>query len=118
MLHVDDLQRRIEDTARTAGPEPTFPQLELQRLLPHLRLQHTVEPRPALVGYTRYERLWVQINRVVRRFAAHAVEPAVVQQNEFNSALLAALEQFADANAALRAAINIERMTEERRTKN
>jgi hypothetical protein len=109
MLNVDDLQRRVEASAAQAGSEPSFPQLELQRLLPHLGLQHAVEPRPALVGCTRYERLWVRINKAIRRIAAHAVEPVVTQQNEFNAALLGAVEQLMQADAAVRAAISVER---------
>lgn len=109
LLRVSELQRRIEAAAQAAGPEPAFPQLELQQLLPHLRLRYAVNPRPAFVPRTRYERLWTWINTIVRRFAAHAVEPAVTQQNEFNAALLHTLEQMITADAALRAAISIER---------
>ncbi len=109
LLRVSDLQRRIEAAAQAAGSEPTFPQLELHQLLPHLRLQHTVEPRPAFAPRTRYERVWARINTIVRRFAAHAIEPAVTQQNEFNAALLHALEQMIAADATLRAAISVER---------
>jgi hypothetical protein len=82
-----------------------MPQLTLQQLLPVLREQQSVEPRPALIGRTRYERLWARINRVVRRVAAHAVEPAVAQQNEFNAATQVALEGLIEADAALRAAV-------------
>jgi hypothetical protein len=101
-IQVDELQRQIDTAAAQAGPEPAFPQLELQRLLPVLREHHAVEPRPPLIGRTAYERLWVRINQVVRRFAAHAVEPAVTQQNEFNHALLDTIESMIEADAALR----------------
>lgn len=104
-VHVDDLMREIEATAAQAGAEPRFPQLELEQLLPTLREQHLVQPRPPLIGHTRYERLWVRINKLVRRFAAHAVEPAVAQQNEFNATLQTTLEDLITANARLRAAV-------------
>jgi hypothetical protein len=104
-VQVDELQREIDAAAAEAGPEPAFPQLELQRLLPLLREYHTVEPRPPLIGRTAYERLWVRINQVLRRFAAHAVEPVVAQQNEFNRALLDTLERLIEADAALRGAV-------------
>ena len=104
-IQVDQLQRAIEAAAAQAGPEPAFPQLELQRLLPALREYHAVEPRPPLIGRTAYERLWVRINQVVRRCAAHAVEPAVAQQNEFNRALLDTLERLIEADAVLRGAV-------------
>ncbi|HEX6293116.1 MAG TPA: hypothetical protein VFZ66_28300 [Herpetosiphonaceae bacterium] len=105
MLRAEDLQREIDAAAAQAGPEPSFPQLELQQLLPLLREHHMVEPRPPLIGRTAYERLWVRINRVVRRIAAHAVEPAVTQQNEFNRTLLETLEGLIQADAALRGAV-------------
>jgi hypothetical protein len=104
-IRVDELQQEIETAASQAGPEPAFPQLELQRLVPALREYHAVEPRPPLIGRTSYERLWVRINQVLRRFAAHAVEPAVAQQNEFNRALLDTLERLIEADAALRGAV-------------
>jgi hypothetical protein len=109
LLRVDELQREIDAAAAQAGPEPAFPQLELQRLLPILREHHVVEPRPPLIGRTAYERLWVRINQVIRRFAAHAVEPAVAQQNEFNHALLDTLEGLIQADAALRGAVVAQR---------
>jgi hypothetical protein len=104
-IQVDELQRQIDAAAAQAGPEPEFPQLELQRLLPILHERHIVEPRPPLIGRTAYERLWVRINQVVRRFAGHAVEPAVTQQNEFNRATLELLEDLIAADAALRGAV-------------
>jgi hypothetical protein len=103
--NVDQLMREVAQAAAHAGPEPPFPQLALQRLLPELRERHVVEPRPPLIGRTRYERLWVRINTFVRRFAAHAVEPAVAQQNEFNTALLHTLEELIAADAAIRGTI-------------
>jgi hypothetical protein len=106
-IRVDDLMREVADQAAGGGPEPVFPQLELQRLQPELRQHAEVEPRPVLLGRTRYERLWVRINTLVRRVAAHAVEPAVTQQNEWNAATLAALDGLIDADATLRATIAI-----------
>lgn len=110
-MDVDQLQQRIAETAQAAGVDPVFPQLELQRMLPHLRGHHVVEPRPAWAPRTAYERVWARINGVVRRVAAHAVEPAVAQQNEGNAAVLAALEQLIEADAALRAAVSVARMS-------
>jgi hypothetical protein len=104
-LNVDEIMQTISARAAVAGAEPSMPQLTLQQLLPVLREQQTVEPRPALIGRTRYERLWARINRIVRRVAAHAVEPAVAQQNEFNAATQIALEGLIEADAALRAAV-------------
>lgn len=109
-MNVDHLQQRIDDAAQAAGPEPLFPQLDLQRVLPHLRLHHLVEPRPAWAPRTAYERMWARINGLVRRGVAHAVEPAVAQQNEGNAAVLVALEQLIEADAALRAAVSVARM--------
>lgn len=104
-LNVDQIMLTIVERAASAGPEPALPQLELQQLLPTLREQQRVEPRPPLIGRTRYERLWARINRVVRRVAAHAVEPVVSQQNEFNAATETALEDLIRVDAALRAAV-------------
>jgi hypothetical protein len=108
-MNVDDWQRRVDETAQAAGPEPAFPHLDLQRLLPHLRLRHIVEPRPAWAPRTAYERLWAQVNAVIRRGAAHAVEPVVTQQNEWNAAVLQALEQMIEANTGVRAAVSVTR---------
>jgi len=104
-LFVDELMQQIEVAADQAGLEPAFPQLKLQQGLPLLREYHNVEPRPPLLGRTRYEQLWVRINQVVRRVAAHAVEPAVAQQNEYNAALLDAMEQLIAADAMLHGAV-------------
>jgi hypothetical protein len=114
-LHVDNLIREVNAAAENAGPEPVFPHLVLQQLVPLLREHHHVEPRPPLIGRTRYERLWVHINQILRRVAAHAVEPAVAQQNEFNTALLDALEQCMRADAELRASVVILRAKAEER---
>ncbi len=108
-INVDDLMHEIEAAAAQAGAEPPFPQLVMQQLLPALREYHAVEPRPPLIGRTRYERLWVRINKVLRRVAAHAVEPAVAQQNESNTAVLDALEQLLRADASLRAVVAAQR---------
>ncbi|HEY0604521.1 MAG TPA: hypothetical protein VGD58_16495 [Herpetosiphonaceae bacterium] len=118
IIEVDELQRQIDEAAEHAGAEPGFPQLELQRLLPVLREQHVVEPRPPLIGRTTYERVWVQINQIVRRFAAHAVEPAVAQQNEFNRATLDLLEGLIAADAALRGAVVARRAEQADRSQN
>jgi hypothetical protein len=104
-IHVDDLMREVDAAAEESGAEPAFPHLALQQLVPVLREHHHVEPRPPLIGRTRYERLWVHINQILRRVAAHAVEPAVAQQNEFNTALLDSLDQFMRADAELRASV-------------
>lgn len=103
-LDVEQIMQTVAARAAAAGPEPALPQLALQQLLPVLREQQRVEPRPPLIGRTRYERLWARINRVVRRVAAHAVEPVITQQNEFNAATEAALEDLLRVDAALRAA--------------
>ncbi len=108
-LNVDELMREIEAAAPQAGAEPQFPQLAMQQLWPALREYHAVEPRPPLIGRTRYERLWVRINQLLRRIAAHAVEPAVAQQNESNAAVLDALEQLLRADAGLRAVVTAQR---------
>lgn len=104
-INVSRIMQMLTERAAQAGPEPPLPQLEIQRMLPLLHEQQRVEPRPPLIGRTRYERLWARINRVVRRVAAHAVEPAVTQQNEFNAATQVALEGLIEADAALRAAV-------------
>lgn len=115
-IHVDDLMREVDAAAVGAGAEPTFPHLALQQLVPVLREYHHVEPRPPLIGRTRYERLWVHINQIVRRIAAHAVEPAVAQQNEFNTALVDTLEQCMRADAELRASVVALRAEHDNRT--
>ncbi len=109
-MNVDEWQRRVDQAAQAAGPEPAFPHLALQRLLPHLRLQHIVEPRPPWAPRTAYERLWTRINAIIRRGAAHAVEPAVTQQNEWNAAVFAAVEQIIEADDRVRAAVSVARM--------
>lgn len=106
-IKVDDLMREVAARAAAAGPEPMFPQLALGQLQPELCEHAEVESRPILLGRTRYERLWARINRLVRRVAAHAVEPAVTQQNEWNAATLAALDGLIAADATLRASIAI-----------
>lgn len=107
MRSVDQIMREIEAQAAQAGPEPIFGQLALQQLQPMLREYAHVEPRPPLIGRTRYERLWVRINTIVRRFAAHAIEPAVAQQNEWNTATLDAIDLLIRSDAALRASIDV-----------
>jgi hypothetical protein len=106
-MNVAELQQRVAETARAAGSDPPFPQLDLQRVLPQLHLHCVVEPRPVWAPRTAYERVWARINGLVRRVAAHVVEPALAQQNESNAAVLAALEHLIAADAALRAAISV-----------
>jgi hypothetical protein len=78
-------------------------QLRLQQLAPTLDLTVHVEPSPPLIGTTRYERLWVIINRCVRRVARHGVEPAVLAQNDVNTAILRTLRLLVTADATLHA---------------
>lgn len=117
-ISVEKLMREIEGAAAQAGPEPEFPHLRLQQIMPILREQQRVEPRPVLIGRTPYERIWARINRVARRWAAHAVEPAVAQQNEFNAALHETLEELIEADAALRAAVTALRAERVRASRN
>ncbi len=103
-IQVDNLMVELE--AQAAGrSEPDFPQQSLQEGLPELRDRQRVEPRPLLIGRTAYERLWVRINTLLRRAAAHAVEPVVIQQNEWNGAAGDAIERLIEADAAIRDAL-------------
>ncbi|WP_026370176.1 hypothetical protein [Kallotenue papyrolyticum] len=104
-MNVDDLMREIEAAAAAAGPEPVLPHLELSRLMPQLAADRRVEPRPPLVGRSAYERLWARINRLIRRVAAHGVEPVVHQQNAWNQAAVEAIAALAQAAAMLRGAV-------------
>jgi len=101
-----------ELTAQAAAlSEPDFPQQRLQELLPELHDRQRVEPRPLLLGRSLYERIWVAINTRLRRVAAHAVEPVVVQQNEWNAAAGDAVERLIEADAAIRDALLAVRAT-------
>jgi hypothetical protein len=104
-LDVDLLQRAIQEQAGTGGPEPPFYQLHLRQLAPLLEAAVRVEPNPTLLGRTRYERVWVIINRLVRRVARHGVEPAVLAQNQSNLAVLRAFHFLTQADAALHAEV-------------
>lgn len=95
----------LDAAATAAEPEPDFPQQRLQETLPELYDRQRVEPRPLLIGRTVYERLWVRINTRLRRVAAHAVEPVVTQQNEWNTAAAGAVERLVEADAAIRDAL-------------
>ena len=100
------LQAELEDRARAAaGPEPPFFQLHLQNLVPVLREAERVEPNPPLIGRTAYERLWVVINRIVRRVVRHGVEPAVHAQNAHNAAIGRMFDQLMAADESLHAEI-------------
>ena len=104
-LDVTLLQTAIEQRAREAGPEPAFYQLHLRQLIPVLREAMRVDPNPLLIGRTLYERLWVVINRAIRRGARHGVEPAVVVQNTFNADVQRSLERLLSGDAALHAEV-------------
>lgn len=93
------------DSQAAARVEPDFPQQRLQETLPELHDRVRVEPRPLLIGRTAYERLWVRINTRLRRIAAHAVEPVVHQQNEWNTVSADALDRLINADAAIRDAV-------------
>ena len=102
-INIGVLQEALAERARHGGPEPPMYQLRLQQLAPTLNLTVHVEPSPPLIGTTRYERLWVIINRFVRRVARHGVEPAVRAQNEANTATLRMLHLLITADATLHA---------------
>jgi aminoglycoside phosphotransferase (APT) family kinase protein len=108
------LQRTLEEQARVAGVEPPFYQLHLQAQVPILREAVRVEPNPPLIGRTPYERLWVVINRIVRRVARHGVEPAVQAQNANNVAVGRLLDQLMTIDNTLHAEI-VRLRAEERR---
>lgn len=102
-IDAQALQAAIEASARTAGPEPPFAQLALQQLKRLIHETATVEPNPLLLGRTTYERVWVVINRAIRRIARHGVEPCVQQQNELNTRIKHTLDLLITADAALQA---------------
>lgn len=102
-IDIGVLQEALAERARHGGPEPPMYQLRLQQLAPTLDLTVRVEPSPPLIGTTRYERLWVLINRFVRRVARHGVEPAVLAQNEANTAMLRMLRLLVTTDATLHA---------------
>ena len=104
-VDVEELQRAIERAAVESGPEPPFPQLQLDMLRPALAHSVRVEPHPPLIGRTTYEKVWAAINRRVRRVAGLAVVPVVEQQNEANARLLRSLDRLAAVEAGLHAAI-------------
>jgi hypothetical protein len=104
-IDIGALQEALEERARQGGAEPPMYQLRLQQLAPTLDLTVRVDPTPPLIGTTRYERLWVIINRFVRRVARHGVEPAVLAQNEANTAMLKMLGLLVRADATLHAEI-------------
>lgn len=104
-IDVSVLQREIGKRAELAGPQPPFYQLHLRTLLPVLREAVRVEPSPPLIGRTPYERLWVVINRIVRRVVRHGVEPAVQAQNTSNAAVDRMLDQLMTNDATLHAEI-------------
>lgn len=117
-MNVDELMREIETAAAAAGPEPVLPHLELSRLLPQLAANQRVEPRPPLLGYSAYERFWAGINRVIRRIAAHGVEPVVHQQNAWNQATVEAISALAQAASMLRGAVVAARAAQQTRERN
>lgn len=96
-----EVQRAIEAHAANVGTEPDFPRLELRSLVALIGRTAMVEPRPALIGRTPYERMWVVINRAVRGVIRHAVEPVVEQQNACNAQLAQTLDRVAAADRAL-----------------
>ena len=104
-IDVAVLQAEIDRLAPEAGPEPPFPQLRLQQLLPVLREAVRVEPNPPLIGRTLYEQIWVVINRVIRRGASPGVEPGVLRQNDVNAGVQRALEGLMRADADLAAEV-------------
>ena len=100
-LDVTRLQAEIERYAREAGPEPPCYQLHLRRMAPVFRETVRVEPNPPLIGRTLYERIWIVINRAIRRVARRGVEPEVRRQNDLNAALQRSLDRLIDYDDAL-----------------
>jgi hypothetical protein len=96
-----EVQRLLEAHAAEVGAEPAFPRLELRSLVALIGRTARVEARSVLIGRTRYERMWVVINRAVRGVVRHAVEPVVGQQNAWNAQLARTLDDFAAADHAL-----------------
>ncbi len=104
-LVVTEIQAEIERRARLAGTEPPFYQLDLRRLVPVLVEAVRVESSPPLLGRNLYERLWVMINRAIRRVTRHGVEPAVAVQNEVNARVKRVLDRLIAGDAALHAEV-------------
>ena len=104
-VEIEELQNAIERAVADAGPEPPFLQLRLRQLRPVLAQSVHVERNPPLIGRTAYEKLWVVINRVVRRVAGLAVGPVVERQNEGNARMRRSIEHLMATDATLHAAI-------------
>lgn len=102
---VEQLMSKVHAAATDDPPEPSFPLLKLDQMQPTLRETSVVIGRPPLIGRTPYERVWAVINRLLRRAAVHAVEPAVAQQNEWNAAVHATITDLARTQSALQAEV-------------
>ncbi len=102
-ISVDELMAEVHAATHAGPAEPFFPLLQFGELEPQLRERSRVIGSPALIGRTTYERLWALINRVVRRSVSSAVDPVVVQQNEWNAAVVDTLIDLSALAAALQA---------------
>ena len=104
-VDVEALQNAVERVVTDVGAEPPFLQLRLRQLRPVLAQSVHVERNPPLIGRTAYEKVWVVINRVVRRVAGLTVGPVVDRQNDGNARMRRSIEHLIASDATLHAAI-------------
>jgi hypothetical protein len=90
-----------------AGAEPpaSFPDLELRRLEPHLRLRQNVSAHWPLTGATLAQRLMAAANKLVRRYLRWYINPIVEQQNAANASITAAMLALVRLDAERRAQV-------------
>ena len=91
---------------RTTSPETGTALSAIERELQHcaeqLEITRVVSAHWPLEGKNLYERGWVLVHKVVRRYLRWYINPIVEQQNGFNAVAARALSLLIEANAELR----------------
>lgn len=101
-LRVELRNQRTAQGADEAGSALGAIERELQHCAEQLEITRVVSAHWPLEGRTLYERMWVLINKVVRRALRWYINPIVEQQNAFNDTAARSLRLLIAAHADLR----------------
>ncbi|MBX0326929.1 hypothetical protein K2Z83_04430 [Oscillochloris sp. ZM17-4] len=101
-LRAEVRARRVAEAEGQAGTPLSAIERELHRAAEQLEITRVVSAHWPLEGRSLYERGWLLVHKLVRRYLRWYINPIVEQQNAFNDVGARSIRLLIEANAELR----------------
>lgn len=101
-----EVQAQRQAMARAAAdPAQSALERQLQRCLEQIEITRVISAHWPLQGRSLYERAWILVHKLVRRYLRWYINPIVEQQNQFNDVVARTLHLLVESHAELRGQI-------------